>query len=165
MKIPMHIPKEVVLAMARVALLEDPISKAKILFVDEELYGRVEFPYRFAIGRGQKLRFPGYGEVQVLEVTVDTLRCTKTIDEGLYREWQEHPPAPDPVPRRWADFSKCAFRPDTSQPGWVPAFDPAPACGVPGLHRPGEPGPGGTGAEAPRPGSGDPRGKTPARFL
>ena len=75
-----------------------PTTKKKILFVDGEMYGSLEFPLSFNLGRGQLLRLAGYGELQVLEATIDTLTCTKEISEDLHDEYERNPPDPDPVP-------------------------------------------------------------------
>jgi hypothetical protein len=77
----------------------EPTTKKKILFVDEEMYGSLEFPRSFDLGRGQLLKLAGYGELQVLEATIDTLTCTKEISEELHDEYRRNPPGPDPVPK------------------------------------------------------------------
>lgn len=100
MKIPLTIPPELMAAMAGAspAGAAIPTTKKKILFVDGEMYGPLEFPRSFNLGCGQLLRLAGYGELQVLEATIDTLTCTKEINEELHDEYRRNPPDPDPVP-------------------------------------------------------------------
>lgn len=97
----LRLTKEMILAMCKVTIEEasfEPIVKEKYLIVDSELYGLVPFPISMVLGRGQKLKFPGYGEVQVKGVTMDQLVCTREIDERLYDEFVRNPPEPDPTP-------------------------------------------------------------------
>jgi hypothetical protein len=82
------------------ALAAPSTTKKKTLFVDEEMYGSLEFPRSFDLGRGQLLRLAGYGEVQVVEVTIDTLTTTKEISKELNDEYKRNPPGPDPVPEQ-----------------------------------------------------------------
>ena len=100
MKIPLKFPPELMAAMAGGAptAAVAPTTKKKILFVDGEMYGSLEFPRSFDLGCGQLLRLAGYGELQVLKATIDTLTCTKEISEELHDEYRRNPPGPDPVP-------------------------------------------------------------------
>ena len=70
-------------------------TKTRVLFVDEEMYGPMEFPKSFILGRGQVLKLAAYGKVQVQSATIDTLHCTKEIHEELYDEYRRNPPASD----------------------------------------------------------------------
>ena len=70
-------------------------TKTRVLFVDEEMYGPVEFPKSFILGKGQVLKLAAYGRVQVSATTIDTLHCTKEIDEELYDEYKQDPPTTD----------------------------------------------------------------------
>jgi len=70
-------------------------TKTRVLFVDEEMYGPVEFPKSFILGKGQVLKLAAYGRVQVSATTIDTLHCTKEIDEELYGEYKQDPPTTD----------------------------------------------------------------------
>tara|TARA_R110002020_G_scaffold276042_2_gene491237 strand:- start:4842 stop:5297 length:456 start_codon:yes stop_codon:yes gene_type:complete len=99
-KIPFKLPPELMAAMAGNGSTAPvaPTTKKKILFVDGEMYGSLEFPRSFNLGCGQLLRLAGYGELQVLEATIDTLTCTKEISEDLHDEYRRNPPDPDPVP-------------------------------------------------------------------
>jgi hypothetical protein len=72
-----------------------PATKTRVLFVDEEMYGPMEFPKSFILGKGQVLKLAAYGKVQVSAATIDTLHCTKEIDEELYDEYKRDPPTSD----------------------------------------------------------------------
>ena len=106
-----------------------PTVKKKVLFVDGEMYGPLEFPMSFDLGRGQLLKLAGYGEVQVLEVTVDTLTCTKDISKELNNEYRRNPPGPDPVPEFNVPVARRAV---TSGNGPLSGA----SCGVPNQKRP-----------------------------
>ena len=105
-----------------------PTTKKKVLFVDGEMYGPLEFPMSFDLGKGQLLKFAGYGEVQVLEVTIDTLTCTKTISKELHDEYRRNPPGPDPVHKPNVSVARGAV---TSGNGPVSGL----SCGVPRTKR------------------------------
>jgi|TARA_R110002051_G_scaffold311395_1_gene385382 hypothetical protein len=116
-KIPIKFPPELLAAMgggSSVATIL-PTTKTKILFVDGEMYGSLEFPRSFNLGRGQLLKLAGYGELQVLEATIDTLTCTKEISKELNDEYRRNPPDPDPVPEPIVPVtggrSSCGTRP------------------------------------------------------
>lgn len=94
--------RDMILAMCKVTIEErsmfEPVFKSKILIVDDEIYGKVDFPLSMLLGRGKLMSFPGYGQVQVLDATIDTLLCTKKINLELADEFRINPPAFDPVP-------------------------------------------------------------------
>ena len=62
MKVPLRFDWEAIKAYL-VQQLTEPTTKRKVLIVDDEIYGPVEFPVSYTLGRGQLLRFPGYGQV------------------------------------------------------------------------------------------------------
>ena len=70
-------------------------TKTRVLFVDEEMYGPMEFPKSFILGRGQVLKLAAYGKVQVISATIDTLHCMKEINEELFNEYKRNPPPSD----------------------------------------------------------------------
>ena len=86
-KVPISVGKELMQAMAMQG--DTSSTKTRVLFVDEELYGPMEFPKSFILGRGQVLKLAAYGKVQVTAATVDTLHCTKEINEELYNEYKQ----------------------------------------------------------------------------
>jgi hypothetical protein len=150
-KVPITLPPELIAAMAGggVAPAPPPTTKRKVLFVDGEMYGSLEFPISFDLGRGQLLKLAGYGEVQVLEVTIDILTCTKEISKELYNEYRRNPPEPDPVPE---PYGAPAGGTVTSGPGLLSGS----SCAIPNKKR----------AESKHPTLGSSEsGATPSRFL
>lgn len=92
-KIPMSFGKDLMQAMSMQG--STSATKTRVLFVDDEMYGPMEFPKSFILGRGQLLKLAGYGEVQVTAATIDTLHCKKEINEELYNEYKRNPPTLD----------------------------------------------------------------------
>ena len=92
-KIPMPVGQDLMRMLAQQG--GTPASKTRVLFVDEEMYGPMEFPKSFILGKGQILKLAAYGRVQVSAATIDTLHCTKEIDEELYDEYKQDPPTTD----------------------------------------------------------------------
>jgi len=92
-KVPLSVGKELMQAMSMQG--DTSTTKTRVLFVDEEMYGPMEFPKSFILGRGQVLKLAAYGKVQVTAATVDTLHCTKEINEELYNEYKQTPPTHD----------------------------------------------------------------------
>jgi hypothetical protein len=128
-KVPFKLPPELMAAMGGGAVPVAPSTvKKKVLFVDGEMYGPLEFPMSFDLGRGQFLKLAGYGEVQVLEVTVDTLTCTKDISKELNDEYRRNPPGPDPVPKLNVPIAR---RTTTSGNGPLSGA----SCGIPNQKR------------------------------
>ena len=159
MKVPLKLDADTLRAMlgAQGASLE-PVTKTKVLFVDEEMYGPVEFPISMFLARGQIIRFPGYGNVQVLTVNMETIRCTQTLDQELFREYQLFPQPPDPTPPvRPGVASSCSTK-RNAIPG------PVAGSGIPGPVSATE-----LGSLGPRTTAGptdrDPGRETPVRFL
>ncbi len=149
-KVPFKLPPELMAAMGGGATpVAAPTTKKKVLFVDGEMYGPLEFPMSFDLGRGQLLKFAGYGEVQVLEATIDTLTCTKDISKELNDEYRRNPPGPDPVPEFHVPIAR---RATASGNGPVSGS----SCGIPNQKR----------AESEYPTLGDSGERaTPSRFL
>lgn len=92
-KVPISVGKELMQAMSMEGNTSS--TKTRVLFVDEEMYGPMEFPKSFILGRGQVLKLAAYGKVQVTAATVDTLHCTKEINEDFYNEHKRNPPTSD----------------------------------------------------------------------
>ena len=92
-KIPFNLSSELVKAMA--AQGETNSSKTRVLFVDDELFGPIELPKSFFLGKGQILKLAAYGRVQVSMATLDSVYCTKEINEELYNEYRKNPPTSD----------------------------------------------------------------------
>ena len=92
-KIPFNFSSEIVKAMA--AQGKTSSSKTRVLFDDEELFGPMELPKSFFLGKGQILKLAAYGRVQVSMATLDSVHCTKEINEELYDEYRKNPPTSD----------------------------------------------------------------------
>ena len=91
--IPFTLTSEMLEALGRQG--ESSSTKTRVLFVEDEMYGPMEFPKSFILGRGQVLKLAAYGKVQVIAATIDTLHCTKEIDEELYNGHKRNPPTSD----------------------------------------------------------------------
>lgn len=92
-KVPVPLGEDLMRMMAQQG--KTSATKTRVLFVDEEMYGPVEFPRSFILAKGQVLKLAAYGKVQVSAATIDTLHCTKEIDEELYDEYKRDPPTAD----------------------------------------------------------------------
>lgn len=92
-KIPIQMGGELLRALAGQG--ETGSTKTRVLFLDEEMYGPMEFPKTFIFGVGQVLRLAAFGKVQVQAATMDTVHCTKEIKEELYDEYKRNPPTSD----------------------------------------------------------------------
>ena len=92
-KVPLNTGKDLLQALSKQG--ESSSTKTRVLFVEDEMYGPMEFPKSFILGRGQVLKLAAYGKVQVQAVTIDTLHCTKEIHEELYDEYRRNPPTSD----------------------------------------------------------------------
>ncbi len=92
-KIPFNLSSELVKAMA--AQGETNSSKTRVLFVDDELFGPLELPKSFFLGKGQILKLAAYGRVQESMATFNSVYCTKEINEELYNEYRKPTTSPD----------------------------------------------------------------------
>ena len=153
-KIPINMGSELVKALASTGNTSS--SKTRVLFVDEELFGPIELPKSFFLGRGQILKLAAYGRVQVSRATLDSVYCTKEINEELYDEYRKNPPTSDVDFRNDPDAGRISAS--------VPRDLPLSSCAVRkaaksaerdrAKRRPACPTPASTG-----------RGSTPSRFL
>ena len=91
--VPFTLTSEMLEALGRQG--ESSSTKTRVLFVEDEMYGPMEFPKSFILGRGQMLKLAAYGKLQVTAATIDTLHCTKEINEELYDEYRRNPPTSD----------------------------------------------------------------------
>ena len=81
-RLPLDMDKDLLRSLSHQG--ESSSTKTRVLFVDEEMYGPMEFPKSFILGRGQVIKLAAYGKLQVQTATIDTLHCTKEIHEELY---------------------------------------------------------------------------------
>ena len=93
MKVPIKLGGDILRALAGQG--ETGSTKTRVLFLDEEMYGPMEFPKTFVFGVGQVLRLAAFGKGQVRSATMDTIHCTKEIKEELYDEYKRNPPTSD----------------------------------------------------------------------
>jgi len=92
-KVPLRLGQDLIRAMSQQG--ESSSTKTRVLFVDDEMYGPLEFPKSFILGCGQVLKLAAYGKVQVTYATIDILHCTKEINEDLYNGYKRNPPTSD----------------------------------------------------------------------
>ena len=141
MKVPLKMGGDLLRALASQG--ETGSTKTRVFFLDEEMYGPMEFPKTFIFGVGQVLRLAAFGKVQVKAATMDTIHCTKEIKEELYDEYKRNPPTSDvdfsndPASGGiGADIARSIQLPSCGLGGGASKGSPAPrpdrACPIPG---------------------------------